>query len=90
MFRTMSVEEELEDGGAGFEVEVEGAVNEFEGSCAAVEEALHRGEKFFQRELSDVVVERGETEIAVEWAAARRFDVDNAVCDVVVGVTIVG
>ena len=83
-------EEKFEDRGAGVEVEVEGAVNEFEGARAPLEEALHRGEKFLQWKLTDRSVERREAKVAMERAAARCFDVEDAVCDVLISVEVVG
>ena len=85
----ITVEEELEDGGAGFQIEVECAVNEFELAVAAVEKTLHGSEKSVERELTDRFVEGGETELTFVRTTARGFDVNDAMREVVVGVKIV-
>ena len=85
----ITVEEELEYGGAAFQVEVECAVNEFEMAAAAVEKSLHGGEKPVERKLPDRFVEGGETEIAFVGTTSRRFDVNDAMRNVVVGVEII-
>ena len=85
----ITVEEKLENGGAGFQIEVECAVNEFELAAAAVEKALHGGEKSVERKLADRFVEGGETELAFVGTTSRGFDVNDAMREVVVGVEIV-
>ena len=87
--RLITVEEKLENGGAGFQIEVECAVNEFELAAAAVEKALHGGEKSVERKLADRFVEGGETELAFVGTTSRGFDVNDAMREVVVGVEIV-
>ena len=46
---------------------------------AAVEQPLHRGEERVERHVPHRHVERRQAELALERAAARRLDVDDAV-----------
>ena len=82
-------EAEFEDGFAGVEIEIEGAVDKFEMFDAALHETIERGEEFFEVERAHGNFERRETEFAGEGAAARGFDIDDAVGDVSVIVEVV-
>lgn len=86
----MAAEEEFEDGACDVDVQVEGAIDEFEVARAAVQEALEGGQERFQREGADGDVEGGQAEFAGERAAAGGFDVEDAVGEVLVGVFVVG
>lgn len=85
-----AIEKELENGGAGGEIEVEGAINKFELAGAAVEKFLQSLDQGGKRELADGNVERGEAEFAGERATARGFDIKDAMGEVFVGVEIIG
>ena len=88
--RPVPVEEELEDGFGGIQIQIEGAVHELEAIEAAVEELLHLSKERIERNVADGDIERGETEFTFERAAARGLDVDDAMGEIVVGVEGVG
>src|SRR5262245_21136362 len=88
--RLVAFEEELKQGAADVQVQVEGAVHELELPDPAVEEPLQMLEQPVERGLPHGNVERAETELACERAAARRLHIDDPVRDVVIGIQIVG
>ncbi len=75
-------DEEVKDGEAGFDVEVEGAVNKFEAARAACVERVELGKEGLRVEWPGGLVEGGETEFTFERAAARSFDIERALADV--------
>lgn len=83
-------EEELEDCLAGGQVQVEGAINEFELIGAAVEESLHRGQERFEREGPDRNIDGGEAEFAGKGATPGGLDIKQAVLEIGIGVMLVG
>ena len=85
-----SIEEEGEDFDGAGDVEVEGAVAEFELAGAAREEAVEGGEEGGEGEEADGGVVGGDAVVAAHGAAARGFDVEQAVGEVGVGVFVVG
>ena len=86
----MAVQEKLQNGFAGGDVQVEGAIDKFELTHAAVEQFLQFGQQGGQGELPHRHVERGQAEFAGERAAARGFDINDAVGDIFVVVEFVG
>ena len=88
--RLMACEEEFEDGAAGLDVEVEGAVHKFELPDAACQQVLEVGKQGRQWRLAHRDVERGKAKLAGERAAARGLDVDDPVGDVPVIIEVVG
>ena len=81
-----SLQKEIENPRADFGVEIEGAIHEFEVAHAPLVEPLHLGQKRLQRKRPSGLVQRRQTEFALERAAARGFDVDQPVGDVLVGI----
>ena len=84
------VEEELEDRRAAGEVEVEGPVDELEAPRAAGDEPLEGFDEPRQGEGADLLVERGEAELAAVGAAAGGLDVEHPLAEIVVAVELVG
>jgi hypothetical protein len=85
-----AIAEEAEDGTAGGEVEVEGAIDELEMPGAALEESVHGGEERFQGKGTDGEVEGGQAELAGEGATTGGFHVEDAMGEVVIGIELVG
>ena len=85
----MAIQKKLQDGFARRDVQVEGAVNKFELAHAAVEEFLQFGQEGGQRELPHRHVEGGEAKFAGERTAAGRFDINDAVGDILLVVQFV-
>ena len=83
-------EEELQDGAAHHQVQVERPVHELELRGAARQQPFHRRQKLLQRELPHRDVQRRQAELARERAAARRLHVNHAVREVVGCVEVVG
>ena len=54
---SITIQEELENGRAGSQIEVECAVDEFELAAALVEKELHGGKKSVTRKLPDLFIE---------------------------------
>ena len=81
-FGAQSVEEELKDPPAGGEVQVEGAVDEFEAAQAPVVQLLHRHQKGIQWELTYWDLEGAQAELAGERASPRGLDVNHSVFEV--------
>lgn len=85
-----AIAEEAEDGSAGGEVEVEGAIDEFEMTGAALEESVHGGEEGFEGKGADGEVEGGQAKLAGEGASAGGLHVEDAMGEVVIGIELVG
>jgi hypothetical protein len=85
----IAFEEESEDGAAGFDVQIERAINELERFDATREESFEGREEAGKRKGANCGVEGREAELAREGAAAGGFDIDDAMGDVVVGVEVV-
>src|ERR1035441_5837816 len=83
-------EQELQYRLAGVDIEVEGPIHKLELLHAAVQQPLQVLQQHGQRCLPHGNVERREAELAGEGAAARGFDVDNAVRDVLVVIEVIG
>src|ERR1019366_289991 len=73
----------------GGELEFECAIHELELLQTAIQQPLHRREKFIQRHLPHRNVERRQAELAGERTAARRLDIDDAMRNVGVRVKII-
>jgi hypothetical protein len=86
----VALQEEFQNGLGNVEVQVEGAVDELELAEAAIQKRLHGGEEVVDRHVPHRHVERRQAELALERAAPRGLDVDDAVGEVVVGVEVVG
>jgi hypothetical protein len=80
-----AVEEELQDGQRAVDLQVEGAVDELEVARPAPVEPVQRGEEAGLLEGPGGLIQRTEAELALERAAARGFDVEQAVRQIVVG-----
>lgn len=80
-------QEKFHDGDTGADFQVERAVYEFEIARAALVQIIHGSQESFQFERRGSLVQRRQTEFAFERTAARGFDIDHAVLDVLVAVT---
>ena len=85
----IACEKKIENGFADADVQVEGAVHKLELPHAAINQSLHLFEQDGQRNLAHGNVERRQAKLAGERTAARGFDVDDPMRNVVVGVEIV-
>ena len=85
-----AIQEELQDGGARRQMQIEGPVHELELRGSAVEQALHRRQKGIERKCAHGQVERRQTKLAGEGTAARGFDVNHALGEILIRVKLVG
>ena len=85
-----AIEEELEDGAARFEGEIEGAIHELEGAGTALQEGIEGGEEAIEVDGANGDIERGEAKFAGERASAGRLHIEDAVGEVFRGVGVVG
>ena len=76
-------EEKLEDGAADVRIQIKSAIDEFELPHAAIQELIERLQEEFERCVADWHIKRGQAELAGEWTAARRLDIDHAMGDIV-------
>ena len=83
-----AIEEELEDRARRGEMEIERAIDKLELPSPAGEQTIQRREEWLQREGADGNIERGEAEFAGKRTAARGFDVENPVRDVVIAIAV--
>ena len=88
--RLDALQKEFEDGERRAHVEVERAIDEFEGACAALVQGGQFGEESFQREGQRRAIERRQAELALERAAARGLDEEVATRDILVRVVGIG
>src|SRR5687767_14023642 len=86
----IALQVEIEQRFADVQVQVEGAIDELELRDAAVKQALKMAQQFIERRLAHGNVERRQTKFAGERTTTRRFDVNDAMRDVLVVVQIVG
>src|SRR5437016_4596021 len=78
----MTLQEELKQDATGIDVQVEGAIHEFELPDASRDELFQFRHHPVERELTHWNVQRGQAEFASKGAAARGLDVDDAMGDV--------
>src|SRR4030065_1659396 len=71
---------------AGFDIEIESAIDELEVARAAFIQPRHFAEEQIEIERPSGLVERGQAKLALERAAARGFPIQNAGCDIIIGV----
>ena len=88
--RRQAVEEKLQDAQRAVDLQVEGAVDELEVAGATLEQIVQRRQEALFLESPGRLVEGAETELALERAAARGFDVEQAMRQIVGAVLGVG
>src|SRR5437870_2998964 len=88
--RPIALEEKFQNGFADVEIQVEGAVNEFELLHAAVSQMLQRAKQRPQRKLAHWNVEGRQTELARERTTAGSLHINYAVGDIFAGVKVIG
>src|SRR4051812_16132087 len=82
--RLMPFQEELKQGTADVDVQVEGAIHELEVLDASRDELFQFLHYFLERELPHWNVQCRQAEFAGKWAAPRSLDVDETMGDVCV------
>ena len=80
------LQEKIQNPRAGLDVQIESAVHKFEMAHAALMKSLEFGQERLQRKWPGGLIQRRQTELAFERTAARSFDVNQAVGDVLVGI----
>ncbi|NBO56751.1 MAG: hypothetical protein EBU84_19650 [Actinobacteria bacterium] len=88
--RVITVEKELQDGETRIDAQVEGPVDEPEPSGSPKVETIERLQQGRAFEGHCGAIQRREAELAFVGAAPRGFDIQVAVCDVLVAVELVG
>jgi hypothetical protein len=76
------VEKELQDRPSCSEIQVKSAINEFEASRSALDEAINLAKDSIEGERPDRNVERREAELTCKRTTPRNLDVDNAVTNI--------
>ena len=80
------LQEKIQNPRAGLDVQVESAIHEFEMAHAALMQHLQFGQERLQRKGPSGLIQRRQAELAFERTAARSFDVNQTVGDVLVGI----
>ena len=73
-----AVEEKLQDAHRNIHLQVERAIHKFKVACAALVQRFHLGHEAVQLKRPGGFVQRTEAKLAFERAAARGFDVEQA------------
>ena len=85
-----ALQKKLQDGDTGTDPEIECAVYKFKISRTALKQAIHFVEKGLQFEWQGGFIQRGKTKLAFKRAAARGFDINQAITNIIIGIKLVG